>query len=430
MREAQKMRIEKKSRRFTKAISLVLILTHTFCVTGLQAAPVRGESVAIIAPVSMDPQAEAAWNNAHDAVNSDPLLLIKDDESVNTVLSEWQSSSESVEDAREILIQALLASIRQRLDSAWDSYFGFDFKVSMRLLEEVMVDVSGLEDSSRGADALFETLLLLGMNALAQERNTYSDYFSRAAAIKPDEQLSDKRFSPEVISLFNRSSENLLTGIKATLSSVGDPLDADIFLDGQRIGKGSLEKAEVLPGMHMFEVRSAGYKSHVELLELNEWESVSIKFDLEPSGPVGDPGEFFTGRMLAGDRKMIPLLAERLAVDNVVLVGRLGSNLNAWLVDREGQVVSQKALLAEDEEGSPAAQIKNLLAPLRVDLMKTSIPESVPVNYSLPDLEKDAGALELSSGRKWLLVLGGVVLIALASGGAGGGSSTTVNISW
>ncbi|TNF45430.1 PEGA domain-containing protein, partial [bacterium] len=401
----RKMTMNIWDRPFIRVLSAILVGLH---VLG-PASPLRAAdgvaTFAIIGPPSpLTPEQKALWAEAVEPVKSDPLLLMKDREAVKGILDAWVEETARTRETLNASSLAMRGKIQALLQSAWDSYYGFDFNGSLSDLQIIDTSLDALADLSLQADIFFETLVLKGMNSRALGRKDYMIRFQEAAGIKPDARLPSEVFSPEIIEVFEKTRKRLQSGPRSTLTVSGHPAGSTVFIDGRETGKSPVTLDDIPAGPHFIGIEHEGYESFRKKAGLEDWKVSTINFDLAPSGPSGAPESFFVDRVVKGDERSLMELSRRLEVDYLV-VGSVGKDgLVVWLINEDGNLVSQAVLHSEDE-GSEIShgRLYAMLIPLKAG--RSDVVPTARTELNIPEVstgDVDSGEeIKSKNNTKW-----------------------------
>lgn len=421
-------------RPFTRLVALILAPLLVVGPTGPSLAETSFRKVAVLDPPPNLPPAQVAlWQTAIAKVRSNPRILLKDEETVRAILVEWVDKTAAKE--AELLSEAmsLRGAVRLQIDRAWDHYYRFDFPASRQALAAAEPVLDDLPSTDIQAGLLFEILLLDGMVLRAMRDPDYRQSFQRAASLKPGAVLEPERYSPDVIGDFQEAKRTVQDGPKATVSVTVPSLGGTVLIDGRRAGDVPLSGFETFPGVHFVEVVHEGFRSPATRIELADWQSVNLSFDLTPKGPTDPPQAFFAQRVWAGDSRFFRELARRLNVDLVVLGSWDGRDMRVWLIDGEGMVNTEGMLWSGDSDKGREDLLSDMLRQPEDEWARDEPVMGISVNVpEAPEQEVETEDDRLEGRRrKWYLILGGALLLAVAAGAMkdeGGG--TRLEVTW
>jgi hypothetical protein len=408
-----------------------LTLPVPFAASPVQAGNDAVRTLAVIPPGFTEPAFEAAWRKALTALEEDLLLPLRDEDQVRGALASYQARESELLRANEAGGLAHQGRVREALDEAWQNYYRLDFKGSLDLLEESGSSLDRLTDPEAAADLIFERAMLAGMNRRALDLAEAELDFMAAAAVAGSNEPTTELYSPDIITAYRHARRSLLNSSAATFSVKTDPADAEVYLDGVPAMTGNPVKMEIKPGRHVLNIRAPGYRDHLEIVDMGNWENRAVEVALEPGLIPSPEGAFLAGRLLAGDRRLIANLASVVDADLLLLPGQVEGALKAWIVDDGGNVLSETTLAGEGVPGNPSEAMTALMKPFRVPLreMAGDDPRYEAVTITQPEPVITEAAEKNRS--RWLYVLGGVLVLALAAGGGdGGGGGTTVVATW
>ena len=278
---------------------------------------------------------------------------------------------------------------------------------------------------------MFEVLLLSGIAARAGGYGNYITDFRGAAALDPHRELSPEKYSPETVAIYSRVRRDLLKDGRVSLFVEGSPSDAVTVVDGEELAAESTDTGYlILPGTHFFKASAPGYEPWSLSLDAERFEPASLRFDLVPIGPDGNPDTFFLQRLKAGDRAFMALLAGKLDVDYILVPDPGGSALRAWLVDRDGRTLEHVTLWEKgDDRGSEALKTAGLIKPLRQEWAPEQTTAGAPLTLPAPRWEVPESLEDGTPWRKYALAIG-ILLLAAAAAGADRGSGTRIEATW
>ncbi len=424
----------KTSAPFIKSLTFFLALAMVR-VSLCSASGILPGSIAVLEGSFKEAETGAVWEQAKRRIYSDPRLLVKEEGETAKILDQWKGEGQILVNAWNTADSAAMRQIGDLLEKAWSAYFTFSFEEALSLIRqaEEMIFIPG--DSRFRTRAFFESRVLKGMILRAKGDPSFPDEFMRAAALDPEADLAPDRYSPRVIEAYNRAKNSLKAKGIATLSVTGAPADAEVFLNGKKIGKARGAAGELQPGMHFIEAKAPGYEPWNTRIEVAQWEHPAVEFDLEQAGPVGEPASFFLKRLEEGDRSYLSNLAGRLDVDYTLIPDRQGEVLKCWLIDSQGVPIKQEILWKQaEDQGVAQKRMSEFTSPLRFNWVDAEGFPFSQINLPLDpvsSLEMKGETRDVSVWRKYGLVIAVllVVGIAAASGGDGGGG-TSVEVAW
>jgi hypothetical protein len=321
------------------------------------------------------------------------------------------------------------------LDEAWAAYYAFAFGRALDLLLEAEELLESPGDGRSRSRLAFEVNILKGMVYRAEGDGRYKDEFKKAAAVSPAAELSPERYSPEIISAYSRTRDELFSGETVLVVIDASPDDAGILVDGKAAEREeSGTRLQVFPGRHFIQVGASGYEPFSHVLQVREWDSPSLEFDLSQIGPEGELDSFFLKRLKAGDRLYLSRLLEKLGVDYVLIPDGGGGSLHPWLVGRDGRAAAHGTIWETgDDPDSAVRNLSAMLKPLRQD--REDIGNSVFTQMNLPPFPAASPKTSGEAGRaavwkRYAPVLGVLVLLAVAVGSGSGGGGTSVEVTW
>ncbi len=423
----------RKSAPFTRSLAVILALNLLQASLAWAISPVPG-SLAVLEPPMSLPEMRAAWDGIRDGIYLDPLLLVKGREEVLKELEEWRLAAQSIRSAYGTADRIALDRAQALLEEAWSLYYQFDYDGASEALSRAENLLSTPGDSGFRTRLMFEVLLASGILARTTGDNSYIEDFKGAAALDPARELPSEKYSPETINIYNRIRGELLNGQRVSLFVGGTPADASVLLGGRETGEAFEDTGYlVLPGKHFIEASAPGYEPWGLAFDAERFAPANLLFELAPTGPEGDPEEFFLRRLRAGDRSYMTLLAEKLDVDYLLIPDPDDSVLRAWLIDREGRSVDHVVLWETgDTREAGAIRAARALEPLRQEWDHSRTTAGAPL--SLPaldqDLKDDADSLKGPAVWSRYAIAIGVLLLVGAAANAERGGSTRIEATW
>lgn len=418
---------------FTRRLAVILAVTMLQASVVGAVSPAPG-SLAVLEPPMPLPEMRAAWDGIRSEIYLDPLLLVRGREEVLKELEEWQLAAQSVRSAYRTADRITLDRTQALLEEAWAYYYQFDYDLATGVLNEAKELLSTSGDSGFRTHLMFEVLLVGGIVARAVGDKSYINDFKWAAALDPVRELPSVRYSPETITDYSRIRSELLTMERVSLFVVGTPADASVLIGGGELVEVPLDTGFlVLPGRHFIEASAPGYEPWGLTLDAERFEPANIRFELVPTGPEGDPDDFFLQRLRAGDRLYMILLAERLNVDYLFIPDPGESVLRAWLIDREGRSVDHVALWKTgDTREAGALRVAKVLEPLRQEWDHSRTTAGAPL--SLPALSQGLpeGSSAVEGSMTWsrYAIAIGVLLLVGAAATADRSGGTRIEATW
>jgi len=421
----------RKSPPFTRILAAALAVMMLKASAAEAVSPAPG-SLAVLEPPMSAPEVRAAWDGVRSGIYLDPLLLVRGREEVQKELEVWRQTAESVRSAIRTADRITLDRAQSLLEEAWVFYFQFDYGRATGVLGEsknLLLSTPG--DSGFRTQLMFELLLLSGIVARASGDESYINDFKGAAALDPHRELSNEKYSPENITIYRRVRNDLLKGGQVPFFIEGNPTDAVVVVDGEELAAESADTGHlILPGNHFIEVSAPGYEPWGLSLDAERFGPASLRFELVPIGPDGDPDTFFLERLKAGDRTFMALLAGKLDVDYMLVTDTDGGALRAWLIDRDGRTLDHASLWERgDDRGSAARKAAELIKPLRQEWALDQTTADAPFNLPAPE---QAVPETLEGGTPWsrYALAIGILILAAAAAGADRGSGTRIEATW
>ena len=418
---------------FTRNLAFFLVLVMLRSSVCGAASLVPGSLAVLDGPLS-GPEMGAAWEQAFRDTYLDPHFLVMGEDEVALILDQWGKEGEAVKTAWDIADSAALRRVKSLMEDAWVAYYAFSFQKAQNFLNEAEELLLTPGDSRFRSRIGFEAAVLKGMIGRAVGERSFSEAFMRAAAIDPEAELSPDRYSPEIISFYQRARGTLLEQDPTFVAIEGNPEDAVVLVDGKTTESTKGSRVPVFPGRHFIEAGAPGYEPFSRVLEIDAWESPSVPFNLRETGPEGDPVRFFLQRLEAGDRSYLSRLVGVLDVDYVLIPDGGKSDLRCWLVDREGHTVAHGTLWSPGEEpGAAAPRVAAILAPLGMELGDPGGPALSQMN--LPPVSDTASGISEEAGqgsawKRYAPVIGLLLLVGVATASGSGGGGTSIGVTW
>jgi len=422
-----------KSTPFTRNLAFFLVLVMLQSSVCGAASLVPG-SLAVLDGLLSGPEMRAAWEKASRDTYLNPHFLVMGANEMTLILDRWGEEGEAVRTAWDIANSAALRQVKSLMEEAWSAYYAFSYPEAGGFLEEAEELLLAPGDSRFRSRVSFEAAVLKGMIGRAVGDRSFAREFMRAAAIDPEAELSPDRYSPEIISAFQRVRGTLLEKDPTFVTIKGTPGDAEILVDGKTTGSKKDSRIPVFPGLHFFEASAPGYEPLTRVLEIEAWDSPSIQFQLLETGPEGKTARFFLERLKIGDRSYLSRLTGVLDVDYVLIPDGEKEDLRCWLVDREGHTVAHGTLWSPGEEPDAAAKrVTALLAPLRMELGDPGGPalsqmNLPPVPDSVPRFPESVN--RESAWKRYAPVIGLLLLVGVAASSGSGGGGTPIEVTW
>lgn len=418
---------------YTRRLAVILAMVMLQTSLAGAVAQVPG-SLAILEPPMHLPEMRAVWDGIRSEIYLDPLLLVRGREEILQELEEWRLAAEAVRAAYRTADRITLERTQVFLEKAWALYYQFDFDQAIEILTQAEELLSTPGDSGFRTHLMFEVLLLRGIVARAAGDKNYLKDFKRTVALDPARELPSERYSPEIITIYSRIRNEILTGEQVSLFVDGTPVDASVLIAGKKPGEVTQDTGFlVLPGKHFIDVSAPGYEPWGQTLDAERFEPADIHFELIPTGPEGDPDDFFLHRLRAGDRMYMILLAAKLDVDYLLIPDPGENVLRAWLIDREGRSVDHVVLWETgDTRESGAFKAAKVLEPLRQEWSHSRTTAGAPL--SMPalsqELLEDPTPVEATKTWSRYAIAIGVLLLVGAAAAADKSGSTRVEATW
>ena len=419
---------------FIKILALFLVFAM-FRVSLCAAAGLVPGSLALLEGSFEGPEMGAAWEQAKREIFFNPRLLAKGEKETTLVLDQWKDEGQILVKTWETVDSEALQRISDLMEKAWSAYFTFSFEEATALLgqAEDLIFIPG--DSQFRTRVFFESRILKGMILRARKDPSFAREFTKAAALDPGAVLAPDRYSPEVIEAYNRAKNSLKAKGTVSLTVTGTPDDADVFLNGKKIGRARGATGNLPPGVHFIEAKAPGYEPWSTWMDVDQWEHPCAEFNLKQAGPPGEPALFFLERLEAGDRPYLSRLVERLDVDYILIPDGREGILKCWLIDAQGVALEQVILWGEEEDqGVAARRMSEFTAPLRFEWGDTEefflSQVNLPPN-SVLSLKGEEEIRDVSAWKRYgpvIVVLLVVGIAAAASGGESGG--TSIEVAW
>jgi hypothetical protein len=168
-----------------------------------------------------------------------------------------------------------------------------------------------------------------------------------AAALAPNRPLDPARFPPRTLEAARRAAQSL--GGTVTLTVTAQPVDAEIIVDGQLLGRGTVTVARPI-GRHFVRAERAGLEPQGRMIELTP-EGTTLRLALVASA-VADPVRLArSGALLGADRVLCAAILPH--GDHAALSIRLIDNASAHVanqasVEVDGQLTTARLADAID----------------------------------------------------------------------------------
>lgn len=362
-------------------------------------------------------------------IRQDPSLLVRDEKQVDDILKAWMRDAADAAAAGKTISLAYRGRVERAIARAWEQYFRFDFKGMQGSLDKADSLLDSLSDSSLQAGYLFELRLLEGMAKRVVQEDLSWRLFVPAARVKPDAVLPEEKYSPDVVAAFRKAAGRVREGPRSTLTLNSSPSGASVLVDGINLGTTPVSGAELTPGDHFIEVAADGYAAAAKRMIFRSWENSSLMLAMEPVGPAGKPGLFFSKRLKEGASGHLEKLIRKLEVGHLLFLELDGSTIKAWLVGSDGKVADSRVEVIPEQGRREYGEVLSLIEPLKVKRDPTEAADDLYLN--MPPLREMAQQVEEDSKHTvWYAVLGGVILISLAAGAGRGSSGSAVEVSW
>lgn len=220
-----------------------------------------------------------------------------------------------------------IAAARKSLDEARAELVSFRNKVALRRLAAGFAAGLGAEPSPGQAEVLADVAFLEGRVELReQNRGDAREAFELARRLDPDRQPPDPRlFNPSIVAVYREAGERIRVAAEIEMTLVATYDEADLFVDGKRVGHSPL----TLPlgaGLHVVAATRSGYAVAARRIEVGEGAPRRYNLELHP---------------LAGDERARHVRREALAAGgDPVAAARAAVDLTgaaAALVIRDGE---------------------------------------------------------------------------------------------
>ena len=413
-------------RKLAALLAVVVLRTSTAGAVSLPPG-----SLAVLEPSFPAPEMRAAWDEIRSGIYLDPLLLVKGREEVSRKLHHWRQGAESVQTAHRTADRITLDRTRSLIEEAWSLYYRFEYRKAEEVLTRARELLVTPGDSGFRTRLMHEILVLGGVVSRAAGSADHIQYFKKAVALDPDRELPPERYSPQTLSLYARTRNNLLSEEKVLLTAEGTPADALVRVAGGEAGKMSRESGfKVLPGQHFLQVSAPGYEPWSAAVEVETLEPAIVRFELMPAGPEGDPDSFFLRRLRSGDTLYMSLLSQKLGVDYLFVPDPGESQLMGWLINKKGHTVKHLVIWSSGETAQTGAgRLGEVLQPLRHQWDRTA---GVPLTLPPRQQGQADGPGSFKKGGNWkkYAIAVGLILLVGAAAGSDRGQNTTVEATW
>lgn len=331
---------------------------------------------------------------------------------------------------REALIVegAFLGPGRTNLAEGRVLYERADFESAIPVLDGA---VAQLQDGMAGATDskdLIDALLLLGLaHASIGNQDEARATFQRAITLEPSRELDAVNYPPKMVSLFNEVRSAVRGQSMAQLVVQAAEPEAEVYVDGQPVGKAPVTVADLPPGEHYVLVRGQGGKRSFAKLTLGVGEREVYQAPLEGRS-------FATAGASAGERsrqirQLYGSLGTHVATGVLVLGGELPSG-EVGLQLYETRTGNFSQMLSAPAGSDPVSAVLDLVpsvsswlteeGTLRTDRVSTTpAPLDVSANQLLSsillDPEPIVDQVVVTRGPPWYVWAG---VAAVVGGGA------------
>lgn len=176
-----------------------------------------------------------------------------------------------------------LAAARKSLDEARAELVSFRNKVALRRLAAGFATGLGADPGHDQAEVLAQIAFLEGRVELReQNRGNAREAFELARRLDPERQAPDPRlFNPNIVTVYREAGDRIRDAAEMEMTLVATYDDADLFVDGKRVGHSPL----TLPlgaGLHVVAATRSGYAVAARRVEVGEGAPRRHTLELHP----------------------------------------------------------------------------------------------------------------------------------------------------
>lgn len=298
-----------------------------------------------------------------------------------------------------------LEPLRALVDAANQAYAGLDPRTALRKVAEARATLAGRIDEPEAVALLARALRIQGLALLySQKTEEAAAAFARAVRLEPDFTPGAQEWPPEARLAYADAVAAVKHAEAGILSLRVEPRAATVWLDGKRIGVGSMTLTDLGAGEHFVLARCPGYEAVAAVVTVEKGGKLGeASLYLEPKSVERARVEQLAALPAAIDsdseKATVGFLAEQLAADALTYVASQGSSPpRALLFDASGARINGPVSLV-DPNAAAVEIIKRLIG---------EVQPGVPLQPPPPEAE-----LEIAWYQRWQIwLIAGVAVVA------------------
>ncbi len=325
--------------------------------------------------------------------------------------------------------------LQRQLSAAQKHFYASQHSKAEQQVEDALKEIALLPPGTGRSTLQATAYALQGLIRQARDKAAAADEsFGRILRLDPNHQLDQDYYSPATRERFEQVRKKLAGAPRVALRVSSTPSGADVFLDGQNVGRTPFE-GKFLAGAYQLQVASGAKSSFPRVINLSEATSTSVDLQMEGSVDGGAVLCIASRPQAAELLNDATKLGAQLGMEEVVLVQlRKEGSTTAWITATllsvsNGQQVREGGMKLK----SPDAQdgFDDLVAYVSTGRVEGAVvaPGNGPAPWQrldvvTPDPERPHVTTQYGLRDKaWIpavgggaLVVGGVVFTVLARG--------------
>lgn len=292
------------------------------------------------------------------------------------------------------------AIAREKLEAAYEAYFGLDLARAQRLLREASGALERTPQTPDDLALLSDLRLLEGIIALGSDPAAAREKFEVVARLTPGRTLDPRRFPPHVANALREAEERLRQTPVAQLNVEGTPGEVWFSLDGVVRGRTPLSLDRIAAGEHYYRLERAGLQPKYGRIELQEGTVEVLRQFLpvvtvaELEAPVEAMLAATDDRGSAGAGLARMLAADRVVLASIAMDGARHYQVEMWWAAPDGTACEP---LWRTVPGEPSEFSSRIAAMAREVVARDAV---APVGGLRPNPQEVARDLALVGARR------------------------------
>lgn len=287
----------------------------------------------------------------------------------------------------QLLSSVFLGPADAALQEGRIHYEGARFEQAIEALRRAEAALAGNLEFVTDQRLLVDTHLYLGLSyASIGARDDAREAFGEVVRLAPDRVLDTLEYPPKIVSVFDEARQAVLSRGGGALQ-IEAPEGARVFVDGRRVGEGSVRVSDLPPGFHGVLAQEDGVGRAFTELTLGAGDERAVSLELTPRGLARQDDPWQPAR--SGVTRRLAEEVARVAGSDLVVLAALDPDGNLQLALYSARSDTFGTTLSASLDAAPAARdafVVQLVEKLAEQVDGSGAIASASVSVELPTL--------------------------------------------